>query len=101
MAPLDPLLQWLKKLNIDVAEDKTQSDGVRIITFTAKLPFPSTRRVWYPLVISKGQTQVPTREVEALVRHCWHAEQEIPKFPPSQTNGPAKAAMNVVKRQKS
>jgi len=94
-------LQWLKSLNIDIAADATHPDGRRVVTVTAQLPFPSTRRVWYPIVLSKGQTDVANKEIEALLRHCWHAEQEIPKFPAaaaSKSNGPTKAAMNTVKR---
>jgi hypothetical protein len=100
MAPLDQLLTWLKSLNIDVSDDITRPDGIRVVTITAALPFPSTRRVWYPLILSKGQTAVANREIEAILRHCWHAEQDIPKFPPSQTNGPTMAAMNVVRKEK-
>jgi hypothetical protein len=100
--PIDRLLEWLKSLKIDIAADATHPDGRRVVTLTAQLPFPSTRRVWYPLVLSKGQTQVANKEIEALLRHCWHAEQAIPKFPAAATaaksNGPTKAAMNPVKR---
>jgi hypothetical protein len=100
--PIDRLLQWLKTLNIDIAADATHPDGRRVVTVTAQLPFPSTRRVWYPVVLSKGQTNVANEEIEALLRHCWHAEQEVPKFPAGaaagKSNGPTKAAMNTVKR---
>src|SRR6266436_24960 len=102
MAPVDQLLEWLKSLNIDTAKNVTQPDGKRVITFTAQLPFPSTRRVWYSLVLTKDQKHVADKEIEALLRHCWHAEQEIPKFPAAaaagKSNGPTKTAMNTVKR---
>ncbi|SRR6266436_3124995 len=108
MAPVDQLLEWLKSLNIDTAKNVTQPDGKRVITFTAQLPFPSTRRVWYSLVLTKDQKHVADKEIEALLRHCWHAEQEIPKFPTAAKaagvpakNGPTKAAMNTVKKERN
>jgi hypothetical protein len=97
---LAQLLKWLKTLNIEVVAERTDSDSTRVITFSAALPFPSTRRVWYVLALKNGQEQVSHREIEALLRHCWHAEQEVPKFPGAQSNGPTTAAMNAVKRAK-
>ena len=96
----DQLLEWLKTLHIDIAKDETLPDGKRVITFTAQLPFPSTSRVWYTLVVSKGQGQVAGCEIDALLRHCWHAEQAVPKPPTKGAAGPSKAAMNAVKRSK-
>jgi hypothetical protein len=116
MAPTQ-LLAWLKTLNIEIADDKTYPDGTRVVTLSAQLPFPNTRRVWYPLVLMPNQPDVKDQEVEALLRHCWHAEQEIPKVPPNPTvagttppagqpaapksNGPTSTAMNPVKRVKA
>jgi hypothetical protein len=73
---LDELLSRLKKHAIIIAEDKKLPDGTRIITFVTHLPlFPFGRQnTWYPLVLSPDQIEVAQPEVEALLRHVWHAE---------------------------
>ena len=73
---LDELLSRLKKHAIIIAEDKRLPDGTRIITFVTHLPiFPFGRQnSWYPLVLSSGQLTVAKPEVDALLRHVWHAE---------------------------
>jgi hypothetical protein len=99
---LDQLVQWLKSLHIEKAEDRTHADGKRVIIFTAHIPFPLNRPVWYTLVLDPEQTTVSRREVEALLHHCWHAEQEMPKFPAATTGlGPTSTAMNAIKRSKA
>jgi hypothetical protein len=73
---LDELLSRLKKHAIIIAEDKKLPDGTRIINFVTHLPlFPFGRQnTWYPLVLSPNQTEVAKPEVDALLRHVWHAE---------------------------
>jgi hypothetical protein len=71
------LLSRLEKHAIIKAEDKQLPDGTRIIMFFTHLPpFPFGKRknAWYPLVLSPSQNKVAEPEVEALLRHVWHAE---------------------------
>jgi hypothetical protein len=78
---IEKLRRWLSKNNIDVAEERLQADGSLIVYFTTQLPtFPfGGRHVWYPLILRQGQTEVSQSEIDALLRHCWHGELEIPK----------------------
>lgn len=73
---LEELLSRLEKHKITKAEDRTLVDGTRVILFVTHLPsFPFGRQnVWYPLVLAPGQTDVYQPEVDALLRHLWHAE---------------------------
>lgn len=73
---LSVLLSQLKKHGITTAEDKLLPEGIRVITFVTRLPvFPfGERNTWYPLVISPGQESVSKPEIDALLRHVWHAE---------------------------
>ena len=75
------LLRWLKKHNIELVEDRLQADGSRVLMFSTELPgLPfGDRHVWCPLVIKPGQFDVSHAEIEALLRHCWHGELEIPE----------------------
>jgi hypothetical protein len=77
---VEKLIHWLSSHHIEVLEDRTLADGSRIITFTAALPLGQLdgRHVWYPIVLSKDQTEVSRAEIEALLRHLWHGELEIP-----------------------
>lgn len=78
---VEKLRRWLSKHQIDVIEDRLQPDGSRVLIFTTQLPqFPfAGRHVWYTLVLSPGQEDVSESEIDALLRHCWHGELEIPK----------------------
>jgi len=78
---IQKLLSWLAKHDINPVEDTLQPDGSRVLVFSTQLPrFPfGDRHVWYPLTIDADQTEVSESEIEALLRHCWHGELEIPK----------------------
>jgi hypothetical protein len=73
---LEELLARLKGIDVTVAEDRRFPDGRRILILTSFLHFfplaPHHR--WYPLVLNSGQDWVDQSEVEALLRHFWHAE---------------------------
>ncbi len=77
---IEKLIHWLSSRHIEVLEDRTRADGSRIITFTTALPYGELdgRHVWYPIVLFKDQTEVSCSEIEALLRHLWHGELEIP-----------------------
>ena len=77
---IEKLIHWLNAHHIEILEDRNHADGSRVITFTAPLPGPETsgRHVWYPIVLSNDQTEVSRSEIEALLRHLWHLELEIP-----------------------
>jgi hypothetical protein len=74
--PIDALLSRLSKHHIKLAEDRRFPDGSRVLIFVTHLPsFPFGRsNVWYTLVISPGQDDISKSEVDALLRHVWHAE---------------------------
>ena len=78
---IEKLVHWLSSHHIEVLEDRKYADGSRVITFTAPLPGPEAeqRHVWYPIVLSKDQTEVSRPEVEALLRHLWHLELDVPE----------------------
>lgn len=78
---IEKLIHWLGSHQIEVLEDRNHADGCRVITFITSLPGPEVmaRHVWYPLVLSKNQTEVSRSEIEALLRHLWHLELEIPQ----------------------
>jgi hypothetical protein len=73
---LDSLRERLTENGIILDEERTLPGGWRVYIFTCLLPgFPfGHRRVWYPLVVTQGQTEIPEEEIEALLRHCWHLE---------------------------
>jgi len=77
---IEKLIHWLSSHHIEVLEDRTRADGARTITFTTALPYGELdgRHVWYPIVLFKDQTEVSRSEIEALLRHLWHGELEIP-----------------------
>ncbi len=77
---IEKLIHWLSKHQIEVIDDRQEANGFRVIYFTAQLPeVPHHgRNVWYTLVLSKGQTEISQSEIDALLRHCWHGELEIP-----------------------
>ena len=78
---IEKLIAWLRKHAINVVDDTRQADGSRVLIFTTELPkFPfGDRHVWCTLVIDPGQPDVSQSEIDALIRHCWHGELEIPK----------------------
>jgi hypothetical protein len=76
------LIPWLNKHKINLVEDTLQPDNSRVLIFTTdlpKFPFGEDRHVWATLVVDPGQESVSESEVEALLRHCWHGELEIPR----------------------
>jgi hypothetical protein len=77
---IEKLIHWLNTHHIEILEDRTDADSSRTITFTTALPFDELdgRHVWYPIVLFKDQTEVSRSEIEALLRHLWHGELEIP-----------------------
>jgi hypothetical protein len=78
---LEKLLRWLNKHQIELAENRLQKDGSRVLTFTTQLPqFPHAgRHVWCTVVLSPGQNSLSESEIDTILRHCWHGELEIPK----------------------
>jgi hypothetical protein len=36
------------------------------------------RKAWYSVTLGKGETEVDQEVIDALLRHCWHGELEIP-----------------------
>jgi len=72
-------VQWLKTVNITVAEDAKES-GKHTLTFTGKRGFPwDGRPQWYVLVLKETQTKVRKREIEALLRHFAQGQLEVPR----------------------
>lgn len=78
---IEKLIHWLSTHGIEVLEDRKNSDGCRIITFTAQLPECETsqRHVWFPLVLLKGQTEISRSEIDSLLSRLWHGELELPE----------------------
>jgi hypothetical protein len=76
---IDELLARLEKLKVKIAERRMLEDGRSIIILTSFLSFfplkPHHR--FYPLVLEKNQTEVDDAEVEAILRHFWHAEIDL------------------------
>ena len=70
------LANLLKHAKVKVAETRKLEDGTEVKILVGKLPvFPhSARPTWYPLVLTRGQTEVDRREVEAILRHFWNAQ---------------------------
>jgi hypothetical protein len=69
------LLERLKKHGIRISEVREFEDGRRIYLLVSKLPFPfSGKEEWYALKRKPGQNRVDVEEIEALLRHLWHAE---------------------------
>jgi hypothetical protein len=77
---LAELLKFLdEKLGITVAERIPQSGG-EVLIFRGTKPFPSDSRPhWFALPLKTGQQSVKKREIEALLRHFWQLQAEIPK----------------------
>jgi hypothetical protein len=75
---INELLARLKKLKVDVDEERKLADGRRILILTSLLDFfpLAPHRRWYSLVMEAEQEEVPEEEAEAILRHFWHAEIE-------------------------
>ena len=76
---LSDLLSKLEQIDVQLAERRVLHNGRTVYILTARLPaLPfgvGDRAVaWYPLIVDAGQNVVPREEVEALLRHLWHAE---------------------------
>jgi hypothetical protein len=83
------LLARLKSdAGIFVAEKRDLSDGTVIYILSCHISFyPHTpQRIWYTLVCDPGQTYVEVEEIEAMLRHFWHAEIDLDSWlePPQQ-----------------
>jgi len=77
---IEKLKQWLSRHGIEATEDRQKADGSRVITFVTELPnFPhGGRKAWCSLPVDKGQSEISESEIQAILRHCWHSELEIP-----------------------
>jgi hypothetical protein len=78
------LQELIKRLTaikgVTLAETREGDDGRRTYIFTATLPefpFGKGKNSWYPLVLPKGQDSISRNEVEAILRHLWHGEQNF------------------------
>ena len=83
------LLARLKnEASVFLAEKRDLSDGTVIYILGCHVSFyPHTpQRIWYALVCDPGQVYVETEEIEAILRHFWHAEIDIDSWvgPPPQ-----------------
>jgi hypothetical protein len=78
---IEKLQRWLSRHGIEVSENRLQHDGSRVIIFVTQLPdFPhGGRRAWYSVILAKDEVEVAEETIDALLRHCWHGELEIPK----------------------
>lgn len=79
---LERLLAELKNAGIQLIELRQLPDeGVDVYTFRAPAPaFPfgqGRKFFWASLSVERGVDTVSRKEVEALLRHLWHAEMEF------------------------
>jgi hypothetical protein len=75
--PLPQLLARLEQHKVTVAEKRILSDGRTVYILVAQLPsfpFGDRKHTWYSLIVEQSQTEIPRDEIEALLRHLWHAE---------------------------
>jgi hypothetical protein len=83
------LQELLSKLaSIGVAIREIDLGAQKLCLLTCKLPefpFGGREHAWYPLILKNGQDTVDREEVEAILRHLWHSEQE---FFPEDEGGP-------------
>lgn len=86
---IDLLLRHLKAIDsVSITQTKSLKDGCTIYTISTLLPefpFGKDKHAWYPLVVEDGQTDIPTAEIEAMLRHLWHLGIDLTKPPPDQT----------------
>jgi hypothetical protein len=79
---LDELLAKLQELKVTVDEKRVLADGRTVYLLTSFLNFfplqPHHR--FYSLVIEKDQNEVDASEVEAMLRHFWHAEAQFDRI---------------------
>lgn len=78
---LADLRAWLANHGITVAETRQLASGQTFYIFTSSLPafpFGHNKQAWYPLAVDQAQTFIPREEIEALLRHFWFAQLEIP-----------------------
>jgi hypothetical protein len=75
---LEDLLSKLS--NISVSINKIAMGSQTLYLLHCKLPefpFGGREHVWYPLLVSDGQESIDREEVDAMLRHLWHSEQEF------------------------
>jgi hypothetical protein len=75
---LELLLAKLEDVKVSVDRESREDDGRRVIVLTSLLDFfpLMPHRRWYSLILESGQTDVDEREIEAILRHVWHREQD-------------------------
>jgi hypothetical protein len=77
---ISSLLARLKNdASIVVSEERKLPDGTVIYILEAPVTFypHAPHHLWYNLVVANGQTRVEKEEIEAILRHFWHAEIDI------------------------
>jgi hypothetical protein len=77
---IDELLKKVKKLRGVEIEERKLPDETRvfiIVRLLPEMPFGHGRHVWYTLVVPPGKTEISKPEINALVRHIWHAESNL------------------------
>ena len=74
---LKELLAKLDAVDDIDREERHLSDGTIVYIFFSILPFPKFGPAWAPIVIKPGQTRVPRKEIEAMLRHLWQFQLDI------------------------
>jgi hypothetical protein len=77
---ISSLLARLKsEASIVISEERKFPDGTVVYILESPVTFfpQAPRHLWYNLVMSPAQTHVDEAEIEAILRHFWHAEIDI------------------------
>jgi hypothetical protein len=78
---ISSLLAKLKSEASIVLSEKREFPEEGIIVYILESPvtfFPqASRHLWYNLVVASGQVDVEEEEIEAILRHFWHAEIDV------------------------
>jgi hypothetical protein len=70
------VLSKLAQIRVEIREIDLQGSSFRLYLLSCKLPefpFGDRKYVWYPLLLRENQTEIDRHEVEAILRHLWHA----------------------------
>ena len=79
---LEQLLPFLETLQITVVK-KCPHPGGEVLIFRGTRTFPhNSSPQWFALAMKRGETKVPRKAIEALLRHFWQLQVEIPKSDP-------------------
>lgn len=72
------LLAKLAEIGVESVEARVGEHTVYVLSCKLpEFPFGGREWAWYTLIMESGQTEVDRDEVEAILRHLWHAEQDF------------------------